>query len=1230
MGDIQPYALMHPALERQSWALFGQSLAEASVELVSPTTVHLHIPPLPLYRPQTPETLTLAVPADAIRSGRTTNAESLLVLAAGGASARLSGPLLDHPHEGTLQSAASNITITLAGDMWRQPLDVPLILSGLVAQDVPGLATGWDATFSEAVAAGHVNVSLIDEYVALVQLPPLRGLRLSSPEAVVVTIPADATVQGHRDIFCNPRLVLRTRSALLSGSLVAHGVSEQTIRTADKQLYISLHADTFSEDIGGDSYATNALLDGLGSRLRDAMTWHHVERVASTQVRLDVYSAVQGGYDIAAPETVVLVIPAVALHSNVSMSARPFIISAVPASAMWYPVIASPQQANVHVGEAEIQQDAYDYLTRVDLAIGSDDQWVPEMGAGDNEATRLLLLGFTSAQSEATGWNRIARNQLTHSAIERVNDYRLTIRISGYPSYDITEPETVRLSVPGAAVVSGQPSLAGGPDIVIVPARGSAALSGTLLSSPFEQTMQSVEGGQLFFSLQSDGFVDSLGQAASTDGACTGTLIDQLTLRSGQTQQPLGWENVVQATLRNKLDSVVVRESRNLLSIQLPQLLVYKLSTAETITAAIPGACLISGNALQEQHITGAPFRVLPAVGRAYLSGSLLTQAFEATVQTTSSQLTLNLFDDILLADVEAQIPSIIFGSLGSSPGSWDQVVQASLSASNVVIEQRNNGYDVTINIPAQPGYSISEPETVQVVVPASMLASEQAIYASPAFVIEVAGATGTSMEGSLVGGVSEASISSGTLQNITVTLEGDTWLNNRPSDALLEGLVSSAYEPRGWMGSIRPSLTLDHFRTISNTTMALYFRGDSTYDIAAPETIAVEVPAAACASGQVPGNVVKTFEIRAAPGRVLLDGAFVNASQELELISPESTRLEIVLAENFWTSYVGNDKWASRDALFSLTSQQTSPYGWNRVVRASQQERYLTRLSDSLLVLTLPQYAAYEISSPETLDVQLPGHLVSAGANLTDAGLLIIRPRPGRAIIAGGTLPDQAYETTIRRTATTVDIELLGDTWRTDLAPNATGNTSGTDATIRLLSAFACDVGESNGWNAEVLPLLTTLGQVSRNSDTQLTVTIPPALGLNISAPETIRLNVPAEAVASHVAPHMDLPAFVLRPERGHATMETPALSTEELVQMGSGVDAHGLTRLQVEGLADVSQSATFTSLNISLTDEDWSPSLLQYYDEEFEVCVYDQVANRTQPRLANISICAPSINAT
>ena len=252
-----------------------------------------------------------------------------------------------------------------------------------------------------------------------------------------------------------------------------------------------------------------------------------------------------------------------------------------------------------------------------------------------------------------------------------------------------------------------------------------------------------------------------------------------------------------------------MRESRETLSIQLPQLLVYKLAEAETITAAIPGACLLSGNALQERHISGAPFRVLPAVGRAYLSGSLLTQAFESTVQTSSSQLTLNLYDDILRDGVEAEIPSIISGSLGGTAGSWESVVQSSLSASNVNIVRRSNGFDVTIDIPAQASYAISEPETITVVVPASMLASEQAIYASPAFVIEVAGAVGTSVEGSLANGVSETAISGGTLQNLTLTLDGDTWNAGYPG--LMSGLVSSA-NSLALALSLRPHLTLDHF----------------------------------------------------------------------------------------------------------------------------------------------------------------------------------------------------------------------------------------------------------------------------------------------------------------------------------------------------------------------------------------------------------------------------------
>ena len=68
----------------------------------------------------------------------------------------------------------------------------------------------------------------------------------------------------------------------------------------------------------------------------------------------------------------------------------------------------------------------------------------------------------------------------------------------------------------------------------------------------------------------------------------------------------------------------VVREGATSLAIELPQLLVYRLDMAETITTLIPAACLRSGSQLRAEHIAGVPFRILPPAGRAYATGSLL------------------------------------------------------------------------------------------------------------------------------------------------------------------------------------------------------------------------------------------------------------------------------------------------------------------------------------------------------------------------------------------------------------------------------------------------------------------------------------------------------------------------------------------------------------------------------------------------------------------------------
>ena len=163
--------------------------------------------------------------------------------------------------------------------------------------------------------------------------------------------------------------------------------------------------------------------------------------------------------------------------------------------------------------------------------------------------------------------------------------------------------------------------------------------------------------------------------------------------------------------------------------------------------------------------------------------------------------------------------------------------------------------------------------------------------------------------DGSLTRDLAEGSLCAAhTVHNLTIELMGDTWLHPLPSSSLLSGLVSSAAEAGGWNAVVLPALTAKHAVVLHNTTLAIYFRGEPLYDIASPETIAIEVPAAAVSSGQVPPNV-PTFVVQAAAGQVafsaglpaLLYGELLNSSVELTLVGAERQQLIMQLKGNTW-----------------------------------------------------------------------------------------------------------------------------------------------------------------------------------------------------------------------------------------------------------------------------------------------------------------------------------------
>ena len=455
--------------------------------------------------------------------------------------------------------------------------------------------------------------------------------------------------------------------------------------------------------------------------------------------------------------------------------------------------------------------------------------------------------------------------------------------------------------------------------------------------------------------------------------------------------------------------------------------------------------------------------------------------------------------------------------------GGWESVVAPGLDPSMVSIVSEDVGAGIpettiAVAIPAFASYEIAQPETIEVLLPAAVLASEQDVLASPSFVLDVAGATGLDAAGSLApaaaqdasgGGwgaaLDEAALTApGTLHNLTVQLTGDAWLDSLPPAALLSGLVSGQSEPGGWNAIVRPALGVRHLSLLDNATALLAARAAlfAAYDIAAPETIAIEVPAGAVASAQ-PAPIVPTFIIRARPGDATVGGAIVNASDELSVVGPTTLELLLTLHGSTWADAVGVDEEATLAVLRSLTAQQTvdADTGWNAVVRAGLRARHAQRLDASQLRISLVQFGRYDIDAPETIDVVLPPDAQSSGTNLTSRGVLVVTPRAGELALSGGSLLRAPYEASVQQGATTLELRLLGDSWRSDLAPNATRVADGaaplevrnaSALTATLLRGFAsthtngshADAGYGRGWDAVVAPLLLSHGSIEVRDD--------------------------------------------------------------------------------------------------------------------------------------------------
>ena len=120
--------------------------------------------------------------------------------------------------------------------------------------------------------------------------------------------------------------------------------------------------------------------------------------------------------------------------------------------------------------------------------------------------------------------------------------------------------------------------------------------------------------------------------------------------------------------------------------------------------------------------------------------------------------------------------------------------------------------------------------------------------------------------------------------------------------------------------------------------------------------------------------------------------------------------RLKISLSGDAWARDVAVPSQSSADLIRSFTSLQSSPRGWNTVVRELLSSADLERVDDTTLILSVPQTAEYDITLPETIMAEIAGGALLSGVNApltaaAPAGQLVIHALPGSAALDGSLL---------------------------------------------------------------------------------------------------------------------------------------------------------------------------------------------------------------------------------
>lgn len=421
--------------------------------------------------------------------------------------------------------------------------------------------------------------------------------------------------------------------------------------------------------------------------------------------------------------------------------------------------------------------------------------------------------------------------------------------------------------------------------------------------------------------------------------------------------------------------------------------------------------------------------------------------------------------------------------------------------------------------------------------------------------------------------------------KTIILTLTDDTWVAAGGAfDAIrqdiIDGMVSSTISGTGfrfWNDEVTPNEVVGAVVRTSDTVVTITLTAQPLYNIFSvdpaiiQETITVTVPASALVGSTVAIPASPDFTVDQSPVSVEITGT-LDGSDETDIVAGGRTML-LTLRQASWTSMWGATQ--AQLIIDGLNSAQSEGTGWNAEVRDKMPVTDVVRTSNTLLTITLSAQAGYDITAPEVITATIPNSVLTGGPGFDfDA-------TPDQDIAVGpaaadlsGTITPASTEAQIVAGGRTLLITLDNDTW---VASGAAFN----GARQAIIDGITSAQSEVLGWNNEVRDNLP-VGQVTRTSDTVVTITFVPETGYNITDFEEITVTVPASALLGSASPVVATPTFVIF-EVPVALVTGTAVPEVDEVDVVAGGETIILTLIDDEWVA---AGATFNAVRQAIID--------------------------------------------